>query len=418
MFSLIFLLPFSGLGISVFKFIVGPFSILFFYKVFTANLNSKFYYRTALAYSGLISIFFLSSAFRYNLGSYLPSLAVFAFASSVVLISPRRYCSSLFDKLENYVSWSFVALTCFCILEFSISINSRDIWDEFSKIIFQNGGVNSYFGIYRIRAGTMEPSILGLILVFYLSLFVFYLPRIYGKSYAVYSFITLTLVGFTMSTAAILGAVTLLGINFFHIIYTSRHQLLSFKLSKNLFQFESLIFLLILALLPVIGGPFAEKMLERVWAIFDVINTTGIGSIDTGNLTGSVGFRVGSLLVALNYLANADFANFLLGEGYSNFSAWLIKEYGDVENSGLSQGQPGNIITALVLGTGMIGTVAFLALLATILIYRFNVFSLVGSFYALFFMLSAGNLGSVVMWYLLFMLGGMNYYIAKSADEN
>lgn len=418
MLNLLYILSFSGLGVSIMRFIVGPFSILFFSFVLFRLSQLKLYSRTLKPYIALICVFVASNIGRNEIESYLLSFIVLAVSCSIVLINPFRDINTIEKKLEKITVHSFAVMACFCLFEFTFSIVDRDLWDIFTRLILQNGGVNSYFGIYRIRAGTMEPSILGIILLFYLILFQFYLPVIYGRTYPFYSMSTLLLVGLTMSTTAILGAAIIFLIMMVLGCAATLPRLLSFRLKKSLFNFHSVIMVVTITGVVVVGGPFVDKMLERIFHIFVVLRSLEPGSLDESFLTGSVGFRVGSLLVMFEYLSNASYMNILLGEGYSNFGGYLVQHFGHVERSGLSRGQPGNIITALVLGTGILGTVCYFYLIAKVIIYRFDKYALVGVTYVLLFLLSTGNIGSVIMWYIIYFIGLLNRCAMQISTKN
>lgn len=418
MLNLLYVISFSGLGVSILRFVVGPFSILYFSLILCRLFQLKFYSRTIRPFIILMSVFTFSNIGRNDLESYFLSLTVFILSCSIVLINPVHDLKNIEKRLEKLTIYSFVIMAFFCLVEFTISIAEREIWDVFSRLILQNGGVNSYFGIYRIRAGTMEPSILGIFLVFYLILFMFYLPLIYNKTYSTYVLVTLLLIGLTMSTTAILGAAVIILIKIFLKFTAALPRLMYLRLKKSLFSFDMIFFCLAIISLTIIDGAFVEKMLDRIFKIFVVISSLKIGSLDEAFLMGSVGFRVGSLFVMLDYLSDASLVNILFGEGYSNFDRYLMQHFGHIERSGLSRGQPGNIITALVLGTGMLGTTCYFYLLARVVIYRFDSYALVSVTYILLFLLSTGNIGSVTMWYLIYLIGLLNRYSTQIRAKN
>ena len=386
--NLIYLLPFTGIGISISGFIVGPtFLYVFIFIVLGVYKRATVNRRLFTLYSMVIFVFTISVISRYSLNSYFLSLIAYAYISFLPILCVRSNNDDsllLYQAVSNVVNY----LLLICTIEFIVNFMAPNYWLELQKFVYLNGSANRYFGITRLRAFTTEPSMLAQILCLY------YLLTLCLEKYFNYkslNFIKLKIFLMLILTMSTTGIFIIAGLQLLSTMMKLGSIIINLKIRINYKDiFKIFIFFVIVYYTGNYFDSFTYKMGERLFAIREVLMT--------GHLSGSVGFRVGSLLVIPLYISEANMFNLLLGEGFSNFSIWLSNRYSHLPYSGLSEGLPGNLITALILSSGILGTICFFIYIFFICHSASLYMTSLSLFFCLGLLLSSGQFASVIIW--------------------
>lgn len=386
--NLIYLLPFTGIGVSISGFIVGPaFLYVFIFIVLGVYKSSIVNRRLFMLYFLVLFVFTISVISRYPLNSYLLSLMAYAYISFLPVLFVRGDNDNilfLYQSVSNVVN----CLLFICTVEFTVNFISPHYWLELQEFLFLNGSANSYFGITRLRAFTTEPSMFAQVLCLYFLIVLCLEKYLNFKRLKLLKLKLIILVTFTMSTT---GLFIIVGLQLLSTMMRLGSVIINRKVRINYKNIVSIfLFFVVVYYVGNYFDSFVNKMGERLFAIHKVLMS--------GHLSGSVGFRVGSLLVIPHYISEANMFNLLLGEGFSNFADWLSNRFSYLPYSGLSEGLPGNMITALILSSGILGTMCFF-------IYIFNIcysaslyMTSLSLFFCLCLLLSSGQFASVIIW--------------------
>ena len=197
--------------------------------------------------------------------------------------------------------------------------------------MFMNSSNSWIFGFYRVKATFTEPSYFGI----YLSTLLYILIDINIKRKILWSGLIIFLILCTVSfTAYVLSLFVLL-------VYTRKTTLKSVKV-------YALLAIILLAL---------PSVYEVV--IFRLERT--LSSVATASLYGSEGMRANSLPVMFDYFAQADFRQFIMGEGYTYYDAWLIDAFQmfDPARMGFARGQIFNAFAVVGISGGVIGLLLY-----------------------------------------------------------
>lgn len=394
MVALPYFLSLSGVGIPISGFIFGPLALYILWLVGRhLILLRPFRDDTFVFFLLLITVSFASTAFRHSVSTYLPSLMVFSALSAILLIAHIEVKPDDIKRLKKSIVLSFYLVVGYCAVEFVLSNLGGALWSLWERAIFLNGSANSYFGVVRIRGLTTEPSNLAKLFVFYFLIFHFFFPRVFNETK--YHLSALCLIGllFTMSTTGFAGIIMLWSAYAVFSMPKWPFVGIGTFLLSCLTLIGALLTLLCLA---YFFPEYSSKMLERFTAIKEVLVNR--------NFEGSVGFRVASLLAVLEFFKFAGLFDILFGLGFSNFDGYLIDNYAHLERSGLSEGLPGNLFTAVFLSTGVLGAIALALFLVTTMARDLSMLSLLNVVFVVFIFASSGNLTSPYMWAMFSLL--------------
>ena len=334
-------LPFSAVGFYIGNLHFSISFIPFIFLTIIIFLNGEFKKTVLPKYLLFISVCFISSFGRYNLLSFVPSLTIFAFLLFPFVGVIKN------SKVEKYIFYSFILLSFYCMFELVIGNISPQLIQSIEKILQFNGSSTWYKGIRRLRGGVLEPSVLGLLLNFYLLIFI-YSPLI-NKIKIITIVFCLIWIILTFSSTAYIGLI----FNFFFgTVYFLRNR--NRNRNKN-GRFKKIIIFSILAVVifSYLSAPFI-KAFEKIYLIPTVLLT--------GNVSGSVGYRIHSITLPFEYILESDLYNKLLGTGFSNYSEYISYKYYNFEFSPFLDGSIGNIFSAILLSTGVLGFISFLFL--------------------------------------------------------
>ena len=398
--NLLYFLPVSAIGINLNGFILGPllFSMIGIasYKAVITLQHKKHQYvisKSSLILVCLAIFFVFTNVGRNSLSSYVLPLSAFFILGVIAFEGSKSWPSS--NKHQKIVKRSFWVLFFICIFEVIFSNLLPGIWSLVEALDFFSGSSNSYFGFRRIRAFTSEPASLAKLLVLYHLLLRFYLPRINKTTSVIEIYANLMLVAMTLSNTAILGILMLEFVAFFASKkkkLRSRPSLLTYKSLQNLILMVGTIGI------TIYFSDAALKLLER----FNLV----IVALSNNVVTGSVGFRATAIVMPYIYLSEVTGTNFWLGEGFSNFSNWLITQYGHEAFSGFAQGQPGNVFSAMTLSGGLIGIFLYVVLLISP-VRRLDNLNLAALTFVLFLSATSGNVTSPFFWTLISIAYGI-----------
>lgn len=382
-------IPFSALG-----FYVGPllFSICFI-PITIINLLSikNGILKKSLSIKFLIffSICFISSFGRYPFSSFLPSLFVFSFLLFPFLTKIK------INNTQSLMINSFALLSIYCLLEFIIGLISLQLMFDIENFLNINGSTTTYGGIRRLRGAFLEPSVMGIAINFYL-LYFLNLKRISFTKKMSLIFVSILLIILTFSSSAY--AALALNIIFVTLFKTKN---IKYKIKlKNIF------FLTFFGLVLILGNNYflapIYKAFEKLTLIPDVILNE--------NIVGSVGYRINSLIIAPLYILEADFYGRILGTGFSNYSDYIISNYGYNEFSGFYDGSIGNIFSAILLSTGLLGFFSFLIFMKEAIYIENKLTRINFIFLVMMSLIAFGDFTSPWIWIII--------YITKISLEN
>ena len=398
--NLLYFLPFSAIGINVDGFVIGPLlcsviGIALYKAVITLQYKSLKYVisKSSLILVCLAIFFAVTNIGRNSLSSYFLPLLAFFILGFIAFEGWKSWPNS--NKHQKIVIRSFWILFLICITEVIFSFLLPSILSSVEGLSFYSGSSNTYFGFRRIRAFTSEPAALAKLLVLYHFLLRFYLPRINKINNQNETYANLLLVAMTLSNTAILGILMLEFVALFGRKKKKIHSRASLLTYKNLRNF---IFVGCFIGASIYFSDATLKLLERFNLVILVLSNNTV--------TGSVGFRATAMIMPYIYLSDVTGINFWLGEGFSNFSNWLITQYGHEEFSGFAQGQPGNVFSAVTLSGGLIGIFLY-GLLLISPVRRSDNLTVAAFIFVLFLSLTSGNVTSPFFWTLISIAYGV-----------
>lgn len=376
---ILYLLPFSALGIKFGDFL---FSIIFL-PIIVLNISvirsNRISSSISLILLFLLSVFFFSAFGKFPLLSFAPSLLIltvlfFPFIGVYPGISKKL----LIEDLQK----SFLLLTGYCFLEFFVSLLSIDLMFDIENFIGFDGSTTTYRGIRRLRGGFLEPSVLAIALNFYFAIFA--QSRILKKNRNKLLITCAILIILTFSSIGIIGFV----LNLVFLLLSVKKRLS--------FSFSSLT-IIVLGLVLLIS-----QFWEQVFKVFEkILNIATV--IRTGNIEGSVGYRVSSLLIIPDFFGKTNMREALFGIGFSNYSEFISSHYGLSIYSGFYDGSIGNVFSAVIISTGLIGFIFFLIWIMRISLLPSKMSSLLLLLLISYGFLSFGNIISPWIWQLVFI---------------
>lgn len=389
--SLLYFLPLSAIGLSIDGLIIGPLLIGMFILGLFGFIKSLQGYQNRLLISNtsiiliFLSIFFiLTNIGRNDVSSYILPLIVFFILGLIAFEAPKIWSHP--TKHEKIIKNAFWILFYICIIELILSNFLYSIWSIIEASDLYSGSSNTYFNLRRIRAFTFEPSTLGKLLVLFHLLFRFYLPKINAKTGEKEIYANFFLISMTLSNAAILGVIMLEAARF---LFPKKK---ASKVKSIRYSFKNLRILMFTMFSIFIGFYYYEvvlKMLERFGLIFVALNSNLV--------TGSVGFRATAIIMPIIYLSDVTGFNFWFGEGFSNFSDWLVANYGHIQNSGFAYGEPGNIFSAITLSGGLLGILIYIIFILSPF-QKLNNLNFAVLIFIIFLNFTSGNITSPFYW--------------------
>lgn len=270
----------------------------------------------------------LSTLLRFSTLSSLLSLPLILFFSvPLAIVNKNKY----YQHVDKFLYFGILLILPFVIYDLCVTFLNANPLEEF-VVFFKNSNSTKVFGFYRVKATFDEPSYFGIYLVSLL----FYFLEINSRYKKNAIWIISLLIPLTFSLTAFVLTVVVLTIR-----YTKSFWRLSF--------FYLIIFTLI-SILPTYGGFFHERILLTV------------ESLISGNISGSEGSRSNSIIVMLNYLRNADFHSFFMGEGYGRYDKWLMQNFSGFNEAMVSyaRGQINNTIAVVGISLGFVGLFIYL----------------------------------------------------------
>lgn len=398
--SLLYFFPLSAIGLNIDGFVIGPLLLVMLTLGIFVFVNSLKDYQngylisnTSLILIFLFIFFILTNIGRNELSSYFLPLIVFFILGLIAFEAPKIWSHPI--KHEKIIKYSFWFLFYICIIELLFSNFFFSLWSTIEDSSLYSGDTNSYFGFRRIRAFTFEPSALGKLLVLFHLLFRFYLPKINVKTSEKEIYTNFFLIAMTLSNSAILGII-MIEIAGFLFRRKKGSKAKSIKYSyKNI---RILIFTLCSMFIGFYYYEFVLKIFERFNLVFVALNSNLI--------TGSVGFRATAILMPLIYLSDVTNFNFWFGEGFSNFSDWLVMNYGHIQNTGFASGEPGNIFSAITISGGLLGLLIYIALILSPF-RKLNNLNFAVLIFIIFLNLTSGNITTPFYWGMISIAYGI-----------
>lgn len=381
------LFPFSGCGFLLGNYLLSYFSIFFFLIVLIKIRERKFNKKLLATLTVIALVFFGSSFFRYPINSFFPSLIILLMTLMIFLNS----------KGDNYLRTKDLILgikiiAVYCFFELTIGNSLPEYWKYFENLLGLSGDTQYYRGIRRLRGAFLEPSVFAIALNTYL--FILNHSKLSAKFKFRYSCILVILIILTFSSSALLLFLVNLSFLIYRNIFGINQQLKKYAIYS--------IILIPLGVLGITKTRFIEPLsrsVEKIQLIQEVILS--------GNLTGSVGYRVHSILVPFQYIQeSSSYINKLLGTGYSNYSDYLISKYHFADFSGFSDGSIGNILSAILLSTGILGLITFLIFIWNIISIpsQNSIEKLKIGILVICYLLIFGDVTSSFIWFNIYLL--------------
>lgn len=378
-------LPFSGVGIEMggVFFSSGFIAYLLFISMSLKHLSLT---RMSPAGLGLILFLFacvLSNVFKNSIGSFIGPFLVLCYLTSIFFVGVHRKISpqQLYRSLK--ISYQVLIVTIFLevIFYFVYGLNPA----IYSSLGIHGSSIE-YNGIPRLRGFQLEPSILSYVAIFYLIAF-----NLLSKTHAV---------GLMYRYSPVLVVMTTMASSGFLFLICGGVALFLGKRSLGFMSVKSLSFLSVLVLIVSLSPSLSQnffKVFERIFGIYDVILAS--------NYSGSVGYRVHSLIEPIRFYSEGNFVSLMSGTGFSNYKSYIIDKYQHLEYSGFASGDLNSILSAVAISTGILGLLPFggfiyFAYRSKETFIRENISIL----FVLFLLLSYGNMMAPFVWIILFSL--------------
>lgn len=374
-------MPFSGLGLYLGNYqlsIIFLVYILFIVKIVSDFNSITIDGKKLVTISIFLQIALISSVIRgFEFASFLPSLVItgLSLLPFILVLKETKSVTSL--KVSTII---ITILVCF---EFIFNYLLPDAINALNTILERAGATNTYRGYTRIRAGFLEPSVMAIILSFYLIILLECNAKLKGSK--IYIALIILMIFLTMSSS---GFILLLVL-----------ALLNLKM-KNITNFishpvNSLVVLIFLIVATVLLKEPIMKVLEKITLIASVI--------ELGIVTGSVGYRTFSLIVPFEYILSGTWIDFFWGTGFSNYEHYLKMRFEGIAFSGFSDGTIGSVFSAILLSTGVLGFLCFMILIFQISCIsdgklHYNFFACIAFSFLVF-----GDLSSFTIWTMILL---------------
>jgi len=333
------LIPFSAFGFYLNNYFISFLTIAIgFYVILELCGQSKFTKKPLVAL-GLFLFISIISSIGLDPEEYFPQL----FIVTIFLLALSLKHSFLNYKLFIF---SYTIIAIYAFFELIFNFINPDIMVKLSDFMGQRGGVNLENGYTKLRAGFLEPSVFSIILVYYFIGFSHLEKQI--KLNKIYKISTVLFILLTMASS---GYVILLLIG---LVILIRKILINRSNSAK-------IFLMAIALFWIYIYRQGDGILLDYGVIEKIYNIAP--SIAFQNISGSTGYRANSIILAYQFVQEAEWLQKLFGMGFFNYGEYIINKYivyPGFEMSGFSKGFPGNVHTAILLSCGLIGYVFFI----------------------------------------------------------
>ena len=378
-------LPFSGVGFSVGGVFLSSCFVGYFLFLFRSlnHISLKNITRAGLMLLLFLLACLFSNLFKNPISSFLGSFVILCLVTSPFFVGVhRKLCSrSFFEilKISYYLLIATILLEIVFYLFFGLN-------PALYSTLGIHGSSIEYYGLPRLRGFQLEPSILSYVAIFYLICFNLS-PKDCGIGF-LHRYSPVIIVTATMSSSGFLFLICA-GLGLFLGRKGGGSQglkLLSIYASIGVFvlSFPSLRQAII-------------KVLERIFDIYNVILTS--------NLSGSVGYRVHSLIEPISFYRDADFVYAMSGTGFSNYSDYIYDKYKHLEYSGFASGDLNSMLSAIAISTGILGLITFWGFVY--FAYRSKGTSILSDtlfLFVVFLLFSYGNMSAPFVWIILFSL--------------
>ena len=294
----------------------------------------------------------VTAAFRHPPGTYLLSwFGLILVTVPTCAIYPKQVSG---EKLLSAIVWGAVASFILATYEVVVAVGVVPPFEDFLSLSIQPR-TQEFLDFRRVKAGMEEPAHYAIYLVLIYA--IIDQRQSQGASVPWSRRVKLLTPVFLLTTLSLAGVVLF-------IAY------LTVKVLSNLrgvYRVQSLwrsgLFLLSAPIIAV-GLIYVVQIsgLYEVVALFaarlDVVVDVVIG----GTLTGSEGSRANAIPVMIDYWSSQGWIHFFMGEGYANYSEWLVQEFGYINSvlSSFARGQINNIFAAIGISTGVVGILLYL----------------------------------------------------------
>lgn len=387
-------LPFSGVGVELGGtfFSSGFIGYALFLLASLKWFSLPYLPKVSLTLLVFLSACLISNIFKNPLASFVGPFLVLSFFAFPFFL--RVNCKLKVISLLPSLKLSFILLNLTLVAEVILYM-AYGLNPSIYSLLGIHGSTIEYYGIPRLRGFQTEPSILSYIAIFYLIAFN-HLSR-FARISAIYRYFPIMIVMSSMSSSGILF-LTCVGLG---LILTQR------KISYSNYKIIVIpvLAVLLLLLFPGLVQPVA-KAFYRIADIFEVILTS--------NASGSVGYRVHSIIEPIFFYANADIISLFTGTGFSNYSNYIYEKYHHLDYSGFASGDLNSIFSAVAISTGIIGLVPFMFFCYTA--FRSpesNLFADTKFLFIIFLFLSYGNMSAPFIWIILYVF----FWMRKAATK-
>jgi hypothetical protein len=317
-------------------------------------LNGKFVIGTTRAVVIFVVWCFLTAVGRYSPASYLASLlgliaVTFPLCGPVPQnVRPRRVLNALVYGL----------LVTFVFAAYEVAINFVGVpplESFFNYGVWANIRTGEYLGFRRVKATFVEPARYAQ----YLSL-VYAIIDVAGRRGIKIRYRRWILGGILVamiSTLSLSGVILMAGYFGASFLLNARERLTAPLRSE---QFWKMTLFVWTPLVIGIGVAYGDAVGEVVGLFLNRLDKV-IQVIQFGILVGSEGSRVQSTLIMFDYLANQDWLNVFIGEGYSNAERWLRENFTFLlgTQASFARGDLHNIFSTVTISTGVVGLGAY-----------------------------------------------------------
>lgn len=349
------------------------------------NISKVFARRDYLvAAIAMAACFVVSNIGRNPAGSYLPSLvALFAVISPLLLGNVERSVSRA--MIRGFLVGLVITLAISFIELVGALLRIDDILILLDTI-FPDGRRGNPAPYLRPKAGLFEPSHLAVYLAF-----AFVIVDIaFQKSKL--SNVFKVLIGIS-----ILYVGSLSGFLIITFYIAAQWSTEIFKNKRNAFLSFMTLIVSFAAVLIYWDDIVSSTYFERIGIVGEVFSR--------GDLVGSEGSRINAFRPVFDYWSENDWKDLFLGTGYGNYSDWLVYRYGGLGVfSSAGRGDIDNIFAAVMLSTGLLGIISYLAFLF-VRFYSISQDRLIAiGLFVVAVHFSYGHMISYLVWYLFLAL--------------
>jgi hypothetical protein len=300
----------------------------------------------------------VTAAFRHPPGTYLLSWFGLILVTAPICATYPQQISR--KKLLSALVLGAVASFVLATYEVTVAVGSvPPIEDLFPLSIQPKTG--DFLGFRRVKAGMEEPAHYAIYLV------LIYAIIDHGQKQNINvpwsQQVKLLTPVFLLTTLSLSGV----------ILFTAYLAVKTLGNLREVFQVWRLWrsgLLLLSAPIIVAGLVYTVRAsgLDEVVVLFASRLDVVIDVVTGGTLTGSEGSRANTIPVMIDYWSSQSWIHLFMGEGYANYSKWLVQEFGYLNPtlSSFARGQINNIFAAIGISTGVVGVLLYLGFLKSI----------------------------------------------------